>query len=370
MIEEHREMLRSNELKVSLSYVDDPDAESQVTGIVHRHKNNSKFSIVFIISKSKPILTHTLDEMNQKIQHMKRHSKSYLRAIKEPHLKMLNDDSESYENSIDLKTCSYHGRQYTEGEQWVDVNDPCETCTCQRGRVVCESEVCFALNCTQGVAPPMAGRCCPVCREQTQLSSSLTSSSFASSSSSSPKTCDFMGRKFQSGEKWNPFLPPNGFNRCITCMCGPNGYPTCENVKCPPLSCPLYDRVVDGCCHRCSSRSSSPLYTSHLPQYDQANTDPIAEQQLRERDLLNGGGCRSGGQVYANGKEWHIPLGSFGTSRCTSCKCKNGKRTCFNRQCPVQSSCRNLVTRSSECCPVCLDDQPVSTSHRRSAKKN
>lgn len=296
--------------------------------------------------------------MNQKIQHMKRHTKSYLRAIKEPHLKMLNDDSEAYENSIDLndlKSCTSHGRQYMEGEQWVDPNNACETCTCARGRVVCENEVCFPLNCTQGQAPPIAGRCCPVCRETQQHL--LASSSMS--------TCDFMGRKFQSGEKWNPFLPPNGFNRCITCMCGPTGYPTCENVKCPPLSCPLYDRVVDGCCHRCSTRTS---FSEQLPQYDQAMTDPIAEQQLREKELLKSGGCRSGGQVYANGKEWHIPLGSFGTSRCTSCKCKDGKRSCFNRTCPLQTNCRNLVTRSSECCPVCLDDHHPTT-HRRSAKK-
>lgn len=42
MIEEHREMLRSNQLKVSLSFLDDSDAESQLTGIVHRHNNKSK----------------------------------------------------------------------------------------------------------------------------------------------------------------------------------------------------------------------------------------------------------------------------------------------------------------------------------------
>ena len=49
MIEEHREMLRSSELKVSLSFLDDPDAESQLTGVVHRHNNKSKHFYEYIL---------------------------------------------------------------------------------------------------------------------------------------------------------------------------------------------------------------------------------------------------------------------------------------------------------------------------------
>ena len=278
-----------------------------------------------------------------------------------PSLRSMIKDEPLSPNSIEPTSCTHRDRKYDEGEQWPNPSDSCETCMCHRGQVRCDNEICLHLNCSQGEVH-LPGQCCPVCKE-----------ALAQQFGGPNNTCMLNNRKYFPGSRWNPYLPPAGFNKCMVCKCGPQSIIECEQKKCPPLTCSQSVSVRDSnsCCPRCPPGFLSTLdrafHRPLVPQHDQAFDDPIAAQQLKDTELLKAGGCKIRNQIYENGEQWHPSVASFGENKCLVCKCKDSVRKCSNVICKPQHGCKNLVTRSSECCPVCMDDD--HSSSRKSAKK-
>ena len=61
----------------------------------------------------------------------------------------------------DEPECMVDGIEYETGETWKSVNDPCETCRCDEGIVVCQRQEQCPVECEHGVVRP--GECCSEC---------------------------------------------------------------------------------------------------------------------------------------------------------------------------------------------------------------
>lgn len=259
------------------------------------------------------------------------------------------------QNSIETKLkCYYEAQIYEEGAQWKNQNDDCEMCFCQRGRIKCESEVCLKLSCKEQIRIP--GQCCAVCKDDAHLLNNNTANS-----------CYFEGDKKYHlvGSKWHPYLPPFGFDRCSTCMCSENFQIQCERNQCPPLLCSehvAYRANPMDCCKRCPNAIPLKSIVSMDHMSDQSFTDLAALQQLKNHEILQSGGCRFRGTIYSNGDEWNPTVQPYGEIKCVKCKCKDGIHKCKRTECKDLSECKLVVTKSSECCPICADEQGQQTT--------
>lgn len=57
-------------------------------------------------------------------------------------------------------TCQYKGETYSNGDRWNKNGDPCITCFCDDGEVLCASESC-SVDCENSIQLP--DTCCPIC---------------------------------------------------------------------------------------------------------------------------------------------------------------------------------------------------------------
>jgi len=60
-----------------------------------------------------------------------------------------------------IVACSYMGSYYNDGQTFSP--DGCQSCTCQRGNVVCTPPTCAPITCQYTYTP--VGACCPVCQD-------------------------------------------------------------------------------------------------------------------------------------------------------------------------------------------------------------
>lgn len=66
--------------------------------------------------------------------------------------------------------CSYNGKTYQVGDQWLSKNK-CRNCTCrEHGRKRCDFIACQMPNCSVGSQERVVGQCCSACRGKTLLS--------------------------------------------------------------------------------------------------------------------------------------------------------------------------------------------------------
>lgn len=269
---------------------------------------------------------------------------------------------ESYhrrQNSVEKLKCYYEAQIYEEGAQWKNHHDDCEMCFCQKGRIKCESEICLKLACKEQIRIP--GQCCSICKDEVTATNATQLDS-----------CFFEGDKKHHlvGSKWHPYIPPFGFDRCATCMCTVGRKIHCERNKCPPLACS--ERVAFranpmDCCKRCPN--SMPIKSIMDQMSDQGFTDTIAIQQLKTQEILKSGGCRFRGSLYSNGDEWNPTVQPYGEIKCVVCRCKDGTHKCQRVDCPSMQHCRLVVTKNSQCCPICADNSH-STGRKRSNGKS
>ena len=61
-----------------------------------------------------------------------------------------------------VAVCVFNYIQYRSGEHW-NVSE-CHHCECALGTIICHQHKCPALTCVETV--PVAGHCCPICRDQ------------------------------------------------------------------------------------------------------------------------------------------------------------------------------------------------------------
>lgn len=240
----------------------------------------------------------------------------------------------------DSLQCYYEGKVFTDGTQWKAEHNPCWMCSCQRGKVVCDSIICPPTTCDNPLF--LQTECCPSCHEM-----------IINVTVEEPvRGCYFEGdKKFHiAGSQWHPYLPPFGFSTCAVCTCQPDTLTVeCQKTSCPPLPCPEHKAVrIDplACCKTCKNEVlETPFQIVDGPVSDQANPN----------DIILEGGCKTRGQIFANGAEWHPTVQPFGEMKCINCNCKDGHYKCKRQKCP-KLLCNIKIYDENECCPRCQEN--------------
>ncbi|XP_070763397.1 kielin/chordin-like protein [Enoplosus armatus] len=231
--------------------------------------------------------------------------------------------------------CTFHGKEYPDGTEFGDDNDPCGVCYCYGGEVICTKIPCYG-DCSHPYKPP--GQCCGECERCFYNSVVLTngqsipdpgnlcsectcqSGSVRCMKKSCPAAvcphpvtnscgcpvcdgCQYQGVNYVDGQ-----IIPGGEGGCQDCTCS-RGEVVCSQRRCPAVSCP--HPALDGCaCGVCD-------------------------------------GCNFNGRGCFNGERFPHP-----TDRCQLCSCLNGGVVCSHVSCP-SVACGRPVTPPGECCPVC-----------------
>ncbi|XP_036068311.1 kielin/chordin-like protein isoform X3 [Oryzias melastigma] len=231
--------------------------------------------------------------------------------------------------------CTFQGREYLDGTEFNNDNDPCGVCYCYGGNVVCSRLRCNS-DCTHPYKPP--GQCCGECQR-----------------------CFYNGAVLVSGQS----IPDPG-NPCAECICQ-SGSVRCTKRPClnPQCSHPVVDgcgcQVCDGCnfqdtnyadgqvisggeggCQDCTcSRGEVSCVQRRCP------TVSCPHPSLDGCQCGECSGCNFDGRDCFNGERFQHP-----DNRCELCSCLNGDVVCDRAPCP-SVACRHPVTPPGECCPVC-----------------
>ncbi|XP_035465623.1 cysteine-rich motor neuron 1 protein isoform X2 [Scophthalmus maximus] len=141
---------------------------------------------------------------------------------------------------MDMVVCRAPGGEfYVEGETWN--LDECTRCTCRKGRVLCDTEVCPPALCQT----PTRNKdtCCHVCPEET-LSPLLPVNN---SQQEYCITSD--GDVMLVGDSWKA-------NACTSCTCN-NGTIQCFSQRCPAANCRVPVLRKGQCCPHCLEITTS-----------------------------------------------------------------------------------------------------------------
>eukprot|EP00066_Takifugu_rubripes_P016015 XP_011605281.1 PREDICTED: kielin/chordin-like protein [Takifugu rubripes] len=253
--------------------------------------------------------------------------------------------------------CMYQGKEYADGTEFADGNDPCGVCYCYGGDVVCTRIPCYG-DCSHPYKPP--GQCCGEC-------------------------CFYNGAILTNGQSF-----PDPGNLCSDCTCqcfGSNlslqaGEVKCASPDCPKLPCMHQVTDPGACCPRCrgcmyggqNHEEGSSWFAGSTPCISCMCVDGVTTcSEIRCLspciNFINVPGeccpvcadCVFEGSVYGPGDSFH-PAGD----PCQICTCEvlpNGEQhlRCYRKQCPSLVDCPKsniLFSAPDSCCPICA--QPLS----------
>ncbi|XP_054711159.1 BMP-binding endothelial regulator protein-like [Uloborus diversus] len=265
------------------------------------------------------------------------------------------------------KACTYKNQRYENGEEWIDVEDPCKKLTCLSG-VITETEIQCYTSCKNPLAPE-PGKCCPRCPDCSKKEGK-EGYHLASLQTDPCVTCSCEGNGTVCSKKACPVLPCEShkyiykkgmccpvctglrkiFNmdgrcllglqiykngdffqqdECTTCQCNDSTL-FCERKSCPPLDCYAGQQVKDPeeCCPRCRS--------------------PEEKKAV----------CSFQGKIVEDGHQWRM-------EKCTECVCKDGQVHCAVEPCESpQITCprgQTLKAKPGDCCPSCVEEDGICT---------
>ncbi|XP_069019593.1 kielin/chordin-like protein [Embiotoca jacksoni] len=231
--------------------------------------------------------------------------------------------------------CMFHGKEYPDGTEFGDDNDPCGLCYCYGGDVICTKIPCYG-DCSHPYKPP--GKCCGECER-----------------------CLYNSAVLISGQS----IPDPG-NPCSECICQ-SGSVRCVKKSCPaalcphpvtnPCGCPICDgcqfqgvTYVDGQILRGGERGCQDCTCTTGEVVCVQQRCPAVSCPHPALDSCACGvcdGCNFNGRGCFNGERF-----PHTTDRCQLCSCLNGGVVCARVSCP-SVACGHPVTPPGECCPVC-----------------
>ncbi|XP_027855893.1 kielin/chordin-like protein [Xiphophorus couchianus] len=231
--------------------------------------------------------------------------------------------------------CTFRDKEYPDGTEFADGQDPCGVCYCYGGDITCTKLPCYG-DCSHPYKPP--GQCCGECER-----------------------CFYNGVVLVNGQS----IPDPG-NPCSECACQ-SGSVRCSRKPCPAASCPhpvtspCGCPVCDGChfqgvtyadgqvfhggeqkCQDCTCSRGEVVCTAR-----RCPSAPCAHPALDGCACRVCDGCNFNGRGCYNGEQFPHP-----EDHCQSCFCLNGGVVCAQTSCP-STTCRNPVMPPGECCPVC-----------------
>ncbi|XP_046720965.1 kielin/chordin-like protein [Silurus meridionalis] len=236
--------------------------------------------------------------------------------------------------------CNYESEVYSDGQNFTSKQNPCLTCQCLAGEVVCENteSLCSSLQCTHPTR--QRDTCCPTCN-----------------------SCEYERRVYADGEVFKPA----GNGPCLECVCERNV--RCHQERCPKVRCANLVRDPHVCCPVCKDCVLDDVEYEHKAEWDSEDTpctrcsctEGKVRCSVKECPLLS---CRHPNKetgeccpvcnhcfynqrVYENGQTFFDP-----DDTCNSCTCQDGSVRCSVVECPPVS-CSNPYTAPGECCPQC-----------------
>uniref|UniRef100_A0A673XIK2 Kielin cysteine rich BMP regulator n=1 Tax=Salmo trutta TaxID=8032 RepID=A0A673XIK2_SALTR len=233
--------------------------------------------------------------------------------------------------------CSYAGKEYPNGQEFLHPTDNCRTCHCINGNVQCLMRRCPPLGCS--IPNLLPGECCPQCPVP-------------------PADCVYEGRPYRHTERFYDPTDP-----CQSCLCT-NGTSRCQRKPCPLAHCshPIQQeccRTCDGCLYEGQERANGESWGDV--------SDPCGVCVCREGSVhcerkrcpavscpypiqreccLACDGCMYGGKEYPDGYEF-----LSGEDPCRVCTCYVGDVVCS--QLPCYQDCTHPYKPPGQCCGEC-----------------
>ncbi|XP_067325493.1 kielin/chordin-like protein [Anolis sagrei] len=296
----------------------------------------------------------------------------------------------------DCQRCSFNQRLYSNGQEFLDPDNLCQSCRCADGTVSCSPIVCPPVTCPQPQKKP--GSCCSTCPDcayenrviadgveipsplnpcqacvctggemlcmERQCPGALCAHPLPGSCcQNNCNGCNYAGKEYPNGAEF-----PHPTDKCRRCHCI-NGNVQCLTRRCLPLPCAEPFSVPGECCPRCPAPPATCLYLGLSYQHMERFYDPLEKcrdcictngtitcqrqpcapvqcsHPLRHDCCLSCDGCLYQGKELPNGEQFADPKDPCGT-----CSCWEGSITCKATPCPP-AECP--FPTSGHCCKLC-----------------